>query len=341
MNKTAIEYLDLTWNPLAMRCTPISEGCAHCWHLRMADRLAKNPKLPDEERAAYAGEGPPVLKQRELEAPLRRKKPAVIGLQLMGDVFHNDVSEEQIVSILHVIMTARQHTFLSLTKRPERMVALANCLFKWPENLWPSVTVEDQDVMWRIEELLKIPVAKHWVSFEPLLSAIDIDQLKHYLHGCPEPDGGGVHYVTREMALDACCPEMEGMEIVEEPDWIQTTPPIAGIVVGGESGPKARPPHPDWIRDIRDACVEVGVAFTMKQHGEWLHDSQLDQHTKDNFGGVPTGFAELAAMKVRQDQRSYIWPDGSKSYWLGKKATGRLLDGKVWDEWPWKFLGRD
>lgn len=87
MNRTDIEYLTHTWNPIAMRCTPVSEGCANCWHQRMADRLAGNRSFPLDVRRAYAGEGLPVLVKERLVKPLRRKKPSRIGVQFMGDLF--------------------------------------------------------------------------------------------------------------------------------------------------------------------------------------------------------------------------------------------------------------
>ena len=86
MQKTGIEYLDMTWNPLAMRCTPILEACENCWHIRMAKRHAANPHFTEDERAAYAGHNI-VLREKELEAPLRRRKPTRIGVQFMGDLF--------------------------------------------------------------------------------------------------------------------------------------------------------------------------------------------------------------------------------------------------------------
>jgi len=86
MNKTKIEYLTHTWNPIAMRCSPVSEGCSNCWHLALANRLAKNPMIPEDRQKAYAG-GEPVLIEKELDAPLNRKKPAIIGVQFMGDLF--------------------------------------------------------------------------------------------------------------------------------------------------------------------------------------------------------------------------------------------------------------
>jgi protein gp37 len=339
VNKTNIEYLTHSWNPLAMRCTPISAGCANCWHLQMANRLAKNPKLSAEERAAYAGEGLPVLKQRELEAPLKRKKPSVIGLQFMGDVGHGSIPELMVTrDIWNVMVDAEQHMFLVLTKRPSSLAELWEGHTPWPENIWPGVTVENQDTMWRIEEMFKIPAAHYWISFEPLLSAIDGDQLRHYLNGCPEPQGGGVQYVTHDMALDAQCPEMEGMPLYDEPEWVQTTPPIGGVVVGGESGPHARPMPIGAARDIRDACVEAGTPYTFKQHGKWLHESQLDGRIHADFVGMPEWTEELAALQVKMHQVRHQWSDGSVSYSFGKKGAGRLLDGKVWDEFPWDTL---
>ena len=88
MNKTGIEYLDYTWNPIAMRCTKISEACEHCWHLRTADRLAKNPALHTSIGLAHAGTGSPVLVESRLQDPLKLKKPARVGVQFMGDLFH-------------------------------------------------------------------------------------------------------------------------------------------------------------------------------------------------------------------------------------------------------------
>ena len=146
MNRTKIEYLDYTWNPLAMRCTPISEGCAHCWHLRMCDRLAGNKAFSVAVRNAYQGGGPPVLIQERLEDPLRRRKPGRIGVQFMGDLFHEDVDPRWIADIWRAMYYADQHTFLVLTKRPGRMYQI---LSRYPAemilpNVWLGITAENQ-----------------------------------------------------------------------------------------------------------------------------------------------------------------------------------------------------
>lgn len=121
MNKTNIEYLDYSYNPLSMRCTPISSGCKNCWHLTVADRLAKNPKISIAKRRVYAGKSPPLLNKRELEAPLKRKKPSIIGVQFMGDIALSKISYDDFEKIMFVMADAHWHTFVVLTKRPGRL----------------------------------------------------------------------------------------------------------------------------------------------------------------------------------------------------------------------------
>ena len=121
MNQTKIDYLTHSWNPLAMRCTPAGPGCAHCWHLRLADRFKENPMFPPEVRAAYAGSGPPVLIERRLREPMRKTAPAVIGVQFNGDLFHPNVKTDDIIQVYEVMAASPQHTFVVLTKRPERI----------------------------------------------------------------------------------------------------------------------------------------------------------------------------------------------------------------------------
>jgi len=107
MNKTTIEYLDYTWNPLAMRCTPVSEGCRDCWHIQRANMLAKNPLIPEHIQKAYAG-GLPVLIESRLEEPLKVKKPSIIGVQFMGDLFHESLTVEEISKIFTIMIRSPQ-----------------------------------------------------------------------------------------------------------------------------------------------------------------------------------------------------------------------------------------
>lgn len=190
MNKTGIQYLTHTWNPVAMRCSRVSPGCDNCWHLAMAKRHAANHGLPLEMRQARAG-GPPVLLAGELEAPSRLRKPARIGVQFMGDLFHEDVPFDTISDVFNVMCDARtdQHTFQVLTKRPQRAqewldwlgetepgdtplsVTLEVC-GHFGRNVWFGVTAENDKYLWRIEKLLKIPAAVRYVSYEPALGPV-------------------------------------------------------------------------------------------------------------------------------------------------------------------------
>jgi protein gp37 len=237
MQKTKIEYLTHTWNPIAMRCAPVSSGCANCWHLAMAKRLAANIDISMEKRIAYEG-GSPFLDQKELEAPFSLRKPARIGVQFMGDLLHQKVDFFWFEKIMNVMNGLPRHTFFLLTKRPEKLYFN----FDYPKNLWLGVSVEDQKAAdERIPILRSIPATNRWVSVEPQLEQIDL---------CLSP----------------------GLEI--SADYAHRG--IHWIVCGGETGSHARPLHPDWVRSVRDQCQAAGVPFFFKSwgdKGEWI---QLD-----------------------------------------------------------------
>jgi len=281
MNKTAIEYLTHTWNPIAMRCTPAGEGCAHCWHLRMADRLAGNDAFPTEVRAAYAGDGPPVLVKKRLGEPMRRKIPSIVGVQFMGDLFHEKIAFEDIDYIFDAMRIASQHTFMVLTKRPQRAIQYLEhdterkgIRLWWPPHIWFGVSAENQK--WaneRIPLLLQTPATTKFVSVEPCLSPIDlcnisIDSWTRYnaLGGCG---------VTSRGVVGQSYPNVHGNKL----DW---------VVVGTETGPGARSMHLNWARRVRDQCVEFGTPFFYKR-GE----------------------------------------------------TGRLLDGRLWEQYPISMVQRE
>lgn len=284
MNRTGIEYLDLTWNPIAMRCTPVSEGCANCWHRRMANRLAGNENLHLDVRRAYAGEGSPVLIPERLMKPARRKKPTRIGTQFMGDLFHDKVVDSFIGAVFDIMVGTPQHTFLVLTKRPLRMRSfvqtyspgLANA-----QHIWLGLSIENQATAnERREYLYRTPAAIRFASYEPALAPVD----------------------------------WAGWEFVDQ------------IISGGESGPKARPSHPDWHRATRDFCQEHGIAYFFKQHGTWLHESQI----KLLWGYVlPWPVKDKDILRLGTEV----------FYRVGKKRAGRLLDGREWNEFPAAQIG--
>jgi len=128
------------------------------------------------------------------------------------------------------------------------------------------------------------------------------------------------------MALDACTPEIEGWAIEEEPHWQQTAPPLDWVIVGGESGPNARPMHPAWATTVRNDCVKADVPFFFKQWGHWHPTVFISE------GG------DIACVLPEHDNS--IDPFGDETYMLpwGKRAAGRLLDGREWNEMPEKAI---
>jgi len=211
----------------------------------------------------------------------------------MSDLFHPNVKDEWLHEIFNVMFMASAtnhngHTFQLLTKRPARML---DWMRKWTDytgkplgpncpRIWVGVSVWDQNSADAfIPLLLKTPAAVRWVSVEPMLGPIDLEQSAYKAEMLPESEGLGL-------------------------DW---------IVCGGESGPGARPIHPGWVRSLRDQCVNADVPFLFKQWGEW-GACRVGDHLSGN-------------------QRLYLG-DGDFIQKVGKKATGRILDGRTWDEYP-------
>jgi protein gp37 len=309
MQKTGIEYLDMTWNPIAMRCTRVSPGCDNCWHLTTAARLCMNRALPKDERLALIGEGPFILRARELSAPLRKRTPSVIGVQFMGDLFHEAVPDSFRREVYHTILCSPRNVFIILTKRPGIMAARAKLAGgAFPENTWHGLTVcNQQEADEKIPVFLQAP-GKKFLSIEPMLGPIDLNSMPSF-----DLPGDGV---------DKC--------------WHYDAPwdeYIDAVILGGETGPGARPMHPDWVRSVRDQCAASGVPFFFKQWGEWaIRDSTI-------HGGIPNnpvirlGINGLDTRDLANCQNA-----GHEIYMqkVGRKSAGRLLDGRTYNELPWR-----
>lgn len=161
----------LSWNPIVMRCTRVSPGCQDCWHLRMCHRMAANPSFSAARRSIAGGKAPPAMAENWQDM-LKRKAPAVIAVQFMGDLWHPDVTPGLRWIVLNEICMASQHIFLLLTKRPFNVVETL------PGNAWLGTSVEDTH--WadlRVRSLILAPGARHrWISVEPMLGPVDIRQ---------------------------------------------------------------------------------------------------------------------------------------------------------------------
>ena len=290
MNPTKIEYVDVSWSPIAMRCTPVSPGCANCWHLEMCGRFAKNPKIPAHLRAVYAGNAPPMLIESRLQQPLEDKTPRTIATQFMGDLFHDDITVAMLRKIFAVMREAAWHTFYVLTKRPIGMLAVSEHLGYWPENAWAGVTVENQKAAdERIPVLMKVPAAIRWVSLEPMLDAIDIE---HHLSPNPVCDGCGWVGPSETEGSDHVRNAMEPGDSPERCGTWRMPPSLDWVVAGSESGQGRRPSDPDWFRSLRDQCVAAGVPYFLKQMdigGKVVPMPQLDGRVWDQKPEVEHG----------------------------------------------------
>lgn len=239
--KSKIEWTDTTWNPVT-GCTKVSQGCKHCYAERDWARLSA-PRTPPNIYTGRAFADVQCHPER-LDQPLKWTRPRRIFVNSMSDLFHEDVPFAFVDDVMSRIAFARQHVYQILTKRADRMLAyfisrhFFNCAAgEWPwEHVWIGVSVEDQDAAEeRIPLLLQTPAAVRWISAEPLLSSVDLSK---WLSGIPYRAGG----------------------------WLgDDDQKIGWVVVGGESGPKARPMHADWARSIRSQCKAAGVPVFVKQ----------------------------------------------------------------------------
>ena len=175
----------------------------------------------------------------------------------------------------------------------------------WPlSNVLIGTTVEGPDQQSRIEDLLHIPAVKRFLSCEPLLGSIDLTKIG-WADDPVVPGSPRTCLIATVAMLDSV-----GRPAI---DW---------VICGGESGPNARPMHPDWARSLRDQCAAGGVPFLFKQWGEWCPESHAD------FESSPA-----AALSSRNAMYE-VWPGGMRSYRIGKERAGRLLDGVEHNEFP-------
>ena len=212
-NISRIEWTEATWNPVT-GCTKISPGCKFCYAERLSERL--HAMGVENYRDGFKV----TLHEHMLGRPLEWKKPRLIFVNSMSDLFHEDVPLVFIQKVFGIMRSAYWHTFQVLTKRAERLAELSP-LIDWPANVWQGVSVENEKYAHRIDLLRSTGAVVKFLSLEPLLGPLN------------QLDLSGI-------------------------DW---------VIVGGESGPKARPMRKEWATGIRDQCQAQDVPFFFKQWG--------------------------------------------------------------------------
>jgi protein gp37 len=228
--RTGIEWTDATWNPVT-GCTKVSTGCDHCYAATLAEKRLREVYLrrlpvvdsPETRPDPFAVR----LWPERLDQPIRWTEPRMIFVNSMSDLFHVDVPDEFVLAIFDVMLTADQHIYQVLTKRPARAARFWNRrkgefgLDRIPEHIWIGTSIENRDVAYRSRHLRAVDAEVRFLSCEPLLGPLDALEL------------AGVHWV----------------------------------IGGGESGPGARPVDASWAIGLRDLCVRSGVPFFWKQWG--------------------------------------------------------------------------
>lgn len=337
-DKTGIEWTDATWNPTT-GCDRLSPGCDHCYALDMAGRL----KLMGS--AGYQNDGDPrtsgpgfalTLHGDRMDQPIRWKRPRKIFVNSMSDLFHKDVPDYFILDVWQTMSAAPQHTFQVLTKRPQRMASFCSRL-AWNggepyltddppyredplPNVWLGTSIESDRYAFRADYLRRTPAAVHFLSCEPLLGPLLSLRLGFTCISC---DGTGrmpgENWVAQGPVAPNCY-RCNGLGSHPNPiDW---------VIVGGESGPKARPMAPSWVRDIRDHCDNSGTPFLFKQWGAWA---------PCGFSASPTGWRSIVSPSLAS--HAIRLENGQIMTRLGKHYAGRELDGRTWDEYPGAALG--
>jgi protein gp37 len=330
---TKIEWCTETWNPV-VGCTKVSPGCDNCYAERMARRIAGIASAPLEYDSVIGSNGWTGVcffndSRTGLLKPLSWRKPRRIFIPSMGDLFFSEVNNTWRDWIMAIMALKPEHTFMILTKRPDAMKRYfeaskedlverwASATYEmglsdknddadacycyvhnraekeWPfKNIWLGVTAEDQQrANERVPVLLSIPAAKRFVSVEPMLEKIDLVNV--FGDRSPVTGGQQLGYI----------------------DW---------VICGGESGPGARPMHPDWARFLQIQCKTATVPFFFKQWGEWLPSYDFGERLDKLIKNFPKS-------RIGKD---HVFEDGIHMYKIGKKAAGALLDGKRYREYP-------
>jgi protein gp37 len=278
-SKSNIEWTDATWNPMR-GCTKISPGCKHCYAETFAERFRGVPDHPFEQGFDFR------LVPSKLAEPLLWPAPRTVFVNSMSDLFLDEVPDEYIRLVAHVMALSPWHTYQVLTKRGDRMAQLLGTSLRdlaLVPNVWWGVSVEDRRFgVPRVDRFRYSPAALRFLSIEPLLE--DIGQIS-----------------------------LEGIH------W---------VIVGGESGPGARPMRAEWVRSIHAQCRAAGVPFFFKQWGgvqKSRAGRELDGRTYDEMPKrVPIAMPDRA---TRINLAAKI--DQLAEKWVGRPSTLPAEQGEL------------
>lgn len=317
---TAIEWADSTFNPWE-GCQKAGPGCDNCYaearNARFSGGQAVNwgPGAP-RRRTSDANWKLPAQWQRQAAAfQAKHGRRRRVFCASLADWLDNEVPVGWLADLLHLVRKTPDLDWLLLSKRignwRSRLEAARDAMLNshmiecWlrgmpPPNVWIGSTVVNQAEADRdVPKLLRVPAAVRFLSVEPTLGPIDLTNI---------PVGGGHGHHEFDPIITGNALRRADRE----------APHLHWVICGGESGPKARPMHPDWARSLRDQCAAASVPFLWKQWGEYL----------------PVGQVRAPGAEMVVPRTGHAWDDGMTAWRIGKAAAGRLLDGRTHDEWP-------
>jgi protein gp37 len=303
------KYWDKPWS-LIDGCTPCSPGCDHCWSARMAHRSYREHLTTTEGKL----NGHVRVRPDRLDIPLRTRKPTVFAV--WNDLFHEDVPDDFRDQAFGMMANCERHTFLVLTKRHAQMA-------EYFANEWRWALIEGN--------AQKIYANKHHKDPSMWFAVHDLPHVYFGLTVCNQPEADekipellkvpGKHFLSIEpmlgpIDLKPLLGFWQWSRSENFQTWVSHKPsPIDLVILGGGTGQGARPMPPDWPRSVRDQCDAANVLFYFKQWGEW---AEIDW---DNW---PSRTARYV----------YVYPTGMVR--IGRKHTGRILDGKEHNDLPWR-----
>ncbi len=322
-------YRGETWNPVT-GCTKVSPGCTNCYIERSIPFRFNGHKF-EYDADAKSVSTPIMLHSNRLDRPRHWKMPRTIFVNSLSDLFHDDIPDSFILDVWKTMRDTPQHIYMILTKRPERMKEFVNRI-AWHtsddgragyvpylyddgdeplKNVWLGTSVENQT--WadrRVPILLETHAAVRFLSCEPLLGRVSVKP-----------------WLPQDVSVNFCQTDLRTPEARQAYEQLiaamvkRLHPIIDWVLVGGESGPGARPMRPKWATDLRDECQAAGVPFFFKQWGEYADALNIPGYFKP--------VTEHDAL-----ERFKLWPNGEVSIKVGKKAAGALLDGREWLQFP-------
>lgn len=332
---TKIEWAHHTFNAW-IGCTKVGPGCDNCYAADLATArlgVAWGPGQPRRRTAASTWQQPRRWNKRAAKEGVRYR----VFCSSLADVFDNEVDPAWRADLFQLIRETPHLDWLLVTKRVGNVRAMAEAAGRLPDNVWLGITVvnqaeADRDVpkLRQLRVLYDLPVA--FLSVEPQLGPIDLSCL--FYHECPNwlDDDGYPPMMDRSTGMRECCSRC---------DWTGISDEIAinWVICGGESGPNARPMHPDWARSLRDQCAGAGVPFFFKQWGEWREwddgngDPEPEEVENDSDVADWIYSSAIRPAFIAADGRVYdrkSLPEEAPCRLVervGKKSAGRLLDG--------------